>query len=341
MTSTPLTAAPSERHSPVSRTVVLGFAFAICVSMFWSQVFLVRAIQDQNADSALQTLTGVILKNMNPFKYMVIFLPVVLTLFMAVLFVMLLYQMANGETGRVNKRVDTERLALMELATHQLGAPLASLRWWLEIMQSPEASQMDAKDVYCEVEAAVERMDAIVQSLSNAQKVDLKKLSVTLGTLSTLRHLILDTIHTFKMDLDMKDIKVTMSIEPDMRPVRADALQTADVLRELLGNAISFSPAHSAISVIVATNKSKKCAQVEVKDCGIGVPAEDQSRIFEKLFRASNAALTKPVGNGLGLFNAKGIVEQEGGEMWIKSKEHEGTSVFFTLPFAEETTTNV
>jgi signal transduction histidine kinase len=337
MTSTPLTAAPAESSLPISRKWVLIFVFTICVSMFWSQVFVVRSLHDGvGADVALTTLASTLLGKMTPYTCIVIFLPVVLILSMAIAFVYALYKMANGEASRVSKRVDTERLALMELATHQLGAPLASLRWWLEIMQSPDASQMDPKDVYSEVKAAVERMDTIVQSLSNAQKVDLKELSMTLGTLSTLRHLVLDCIHTFKMDLEMKTIKVLVEVEPDMSPVRADEMKTAEVLRELLGNAISYSSANSEVSVIVSTNKMKKCAQVEVKDHGIGIPPEDQPRIFEKLFRASNAALQKPVGNGLGLYNAKGIVEQEGGEMWIKSKEHEGTSVFFTLPFAAE-----
>ncbi len=339
MTSTPLTAAPE--HTPLpSRRIILGFAFLICLSMFWSQVFLLRAVQrDQVADTALHLLSSVLFQRMNIFSWIVVFMPVVLTVAMAITFVMYLYRMASGEAGRIDKRVDTERLALMELATHQLGAPLASFRWWLEIMKSPEGSQMDPKDVYSEVEAAVQRMDTIVQSLSNAQKVDLKELSVTLGTLSTLRHLVMDTISHFKNDLEMKGINITVEVEPDMRPVRADTALTADVLRELIGNALSFSPAHTTIAVIVSTNILKHCAQVEVRDQGAGIPAEDQSRIFQKLFRASNAATIKPVGNGLGLYNAKGIVEQEGGEMWIKSKEHEGTSVFFTLPFAAETTT--
>jgi signal transduction histidine kinase len=260
-------------------------------------------------------------------------LPIILTLLIASVFLVLLFRLVGREDVQSARQMDKERLALLELATHQLGAPLATFRWWLEILKSPDTKTIDTKEIAVEVEQAVQRLDQIIKALTDATRVDMRKLSSHLGTLSSLRHLALQAVEELSTDLQAREMQARVTVEPDMRPVRVDSEHVSTVLRELLGNAITYSEPKSSIVVSVTTNKRKRAAQVEVQDTGMGMTPAALKRAFEKFYRAPEAVRIKPVGNGLGLFNAKGLIEQDGGEMWIKSRAGKGTSVFFTIPF--------
>ena len=84
--------------------------------------------------------------------------------------------------------------------------------------------------------------------------------------------------------------------------------------------------------------KDERTLEFHVSDTGIGIPDAEQARVFEKFFRANNAISLVPDGTGLGLFYAKQLVEAQGGQIWFRSKEGQGTSVYFSLPLAGEKT---
>jgi signal transduction histidine kinase len=75
--------------------------------------------------------------------------------------------------------------------------------------------------------------------------------------------------------------------------------------------------------------------QVDVQDTGVGIPREDQKRLFTRFFRANNALRDKVAGTGLGLVIAKSFVELHGGEMWVESELGKGSTFSFTLPVVE------
>lgn len=321
MTNTPLSAVPVRKSWLffLSTVLVVLLTGVSIVTTFWDHNRILFGERARPAMLFVQTHSlGV---------------AIALEIWSSFFFLLILWHLHQRTASRFHKRLDSERMALMELATHQLGAPLASLRWWLEMLKDPGVSEKDKAEMFQEIETALLRMDTIVSSLTHAQNIDLKELSSQFDHLSTLRFLVYDAVYDFSNDVKMKELKIVVEIDPQMPPLKVDPVQVGDVLRELIENAIGFSPAKSVLTVIVTTDRSKKVVQVEVRDQGIGIPAAEQSRIFEKMFRASNASSVKPVGNGLGLHNVKAMIEEQGGEMWVKSREGRGTSVFFTLPF--------
>lgn len=220
--------------------------------------------------------------------------------------------------------LEEERSAFLRLASHQLGAPLTTFRWWLEILKD---------DITCEpggacdqMEEAITRMNQIVDNLMEAGK---------LGTMAytpvqtSLNELVTEVVTDVKKKADIKKQVITVDM-PQLPAIKLDRKLISGVIRELLDNAVDYSSAGKDIAV--HAKLSKKEVTVTVEDHGCGIPMKDMDRIFHKFVRGSNAPLMRPNGNGIGLFLAKGIIERVGGAMWVQSKEGKGSIFSFTLP---------
>ena|SRR5258708_1424276 len=102
------------------------------------------------------------------------------------------------------------------------------------------------------------------------------------------------------------------------------------VLQNVVSNAINYSASESVVSVNITVKKLN--VEFEIQDTGIGIPAKEQHKIFNKFYRAKNAIKFLPQGSGLGLSLAKSLLEVWGGKIWFESKEGRGSSFFFTVP---------
>jgi signal transduction histidine kinase len=88
--------------------------------------------------------------------------------------------------------------------------------------------------------------------------------------------------------------------------------------------------------VIVSLEKKKNNLEFSVEDSGIGIPEDQQERLFSKFFRASNAVRTETEGSGLGLFICKNIIDAHNGEVWFESEQGKGSKFYFSLPIKEK-----
>lgn len=228
-------------------------------------------------------------------------------------------------------RIDRERSGLLLLAMHQIGSPLTIIRWSLEELtdQLGKASLEQAvKEHASNVSAATELLDRILVELREASDVDTGTI-VYKKELVILRTVIASVTNEFQPALKEKKQTIELAIDPSLS-LSLDRLMIAGVLRELVRNAITFSSSESNITI--AAKRDAKSVLVEVVDRGCGITKTDLARMFEKFTRGANAHLYQPNGSGLGLYIAKGIVRRAGGDIWIKSKEGQGTTVSFTLP---------
>ena len=126
---------------------------------------------------------------------------------------------------------------------------------------------------------------------------------------------------------------ITIEIESPDKSISAwaDPDRIAEVLMNLLGNAIKFTPAHGKVTLSLARNGSE-WAKVSVADTGPGIPAEEANRVFDKFYQVSQTERRKTMGTGLGLSIAKALVEMHGGKIWLESDAGQGSTFFFTLP---------
>jgi signal transduction histidine kinase len=115
--------------------------------------------------------------------------------------------------------------------------------------------------------------------------------------------------------------------------VQADREKLAQILLNLVDNAVKFSPEGGRVTV--SARRRSDSVEVRVADEGIGIARGDQLRIFTKFYRAEGVTQGGTPGTGLGLFLARGLLAAMGGRIWVESKEGEGSSFVFELPLAK------
>src|SRR5690606_9838047 len=126
--------------------------------------------------------------------------------------------------------------------------------------------------------------------------------------------------------------QLTLRIPDELPPLMADPQRTAQVLVNLIGNAVKYSPAGSMI--ILSAHEEDGVVRFDVADQGVGIPAEQQDRIFDPFHQAASGSTSSRKGIGLGLTICRGIIEAHGGKIWLDSEPGRGTTFYFTLPVA-------
>lgn len=149
-----------------------------------------------------------------------------------------------------------------------------------------------------------------------------------------MRKLLEDIVQEYRTRNAMQNHKFNADIftnEPNESVIaEVDPERLRWVIRNLLDNAIYYTPADGTISLTATTSGTG--ATIRVEDSGIGIPQSEQEHIFTKFYRASNAVRVKSKGNGLGLSIAKNIIEHHGGTLDFTSAENEGTTFTIQLP---------
>jgi len=130
--------------------------------------------------------------------------------------------------------------------------------------------------------------------------------------------------------IEAKQIKLESRVEAPLPPVRIDPERILQVLRNLLGNAVKFTPKGGQVSVLAKPVHGK--LEVSVKDSGPGIPAESLISIFEKFSQGSHKGSHTRQGTGLGLAIAKSIISSHGGRIWAESQLGQGSIFIFVLP---------
>ena len=114
--------------------------------------------------------------------------------------------------------------------------------------------------------------------------------------------------------------------------VEVDRVRIEQVLSNLLGNAVKYSPQGGPIEVVLREEVEPHAALLSIRDQGISIPASQQARIFGRFVRAENARATEIAGTGLGLYLSCELVEWHAGRLWFESEEGAGSTFFLTLP---------
>lgn len=223
----------------------------------------------------------------------------------------------------------------VSLAAHELRTPLAGLLGYASMLrvQTANGHGPDLADwqqeAIVEIESATARLNMLVEDLVDATRIQADRLALHLVPLDLVVH-----VRRCLNRLQLTTSQHTLSLDVQDEPVllAADGLRLEQVLGNLVGNAIKYSPEGGAIEVTVRADVTTEMAEVHIRDHGIGIPAVDQVRLFQRFARAHNAYNHQIPGSGLGLYVCRALVERHGGQIWFESKEGQGTTFFLTLP---------
>lgn len=231
----------------------------------------------------------------------------------------------------IEKQIDKSKTEFVSLASHQLRTPLSAIKWYAEILFKKKSGKLSKKQkkYLDEIYRGNERMIGLVDMMLNVSRLDAGKIKNEPKDFN-VKNFIDEIIVEQKFEIKKKKQKVSFECEDKKLNMFADHDLIRMILQNLISNAIKYTPEKGEIFCRVSENGEG--ILFEVADTGIGIPENQQDRIFKKLFRASNAFPHDPDGNGLGLYMVKSVVESLNGRIWFESEEGKGTRFFVILP---------
>ena len=233
------------------------------------------------------------------------------------------------------RRADQIRRDFVANVSHELRTPLTAIRGYVEELSEGDASPDDSRRFLDIIERHTERMERLVKDLLRLARLDAGQETLDIIDCDT-RNLIQGVVTELSSALEQRHQHVDVTIRPGAESVRADPAKLHDALRNLIANAITYSPERTTIAVDASAADSS--VVLSVADQGPGIPEDDLSRVFERFYRVDKSRARDPGGTGLGLAIVKHLIEIHGGEVRAANRPEGGAIVSMTLPSRPRTT---
>jgi len=230
------------------------------------------------------------------------------------------------------RKVDYIKSEFISLASHQLRTPLSTFQWYLELFSADDGAKSFTQvqnESILEMERASKRMTNLIETLLHAARLEGGTINPKIQEIEIVGFLN-DIASEFRSIAKEAKIPCSISIPQEPLEVETDPILLHVILQNLFSNAVKYTKEGGKISV--ALKKNKEEMSISVKDTGMGIPKDEQPRIFERLFRARNVQAVDTDGSGLGLYISKMVAENMGGELSFVSEEGKGTTFTLSLP---------
>ena len=236
-----------------------------------------------------------------------------------------------GELSAQNDRLrELDRLKdeFVALVSHELRTPLTSIIGYIELLRDERATGMDADHFAVVIQRNAERLLRLVGDLLFLSQMQSGQLALEVRD-TDLAGIAAEAVAEMRPEAERKHIELAMSAVavPDLA---VDPTRMAQLLGNLISNALKFTPENGKVEVTLAVQGNE--AVLSVRDSGIGIPAADQERIFERFFRTEAATRQVIPGSGLGLTISKAIVDAHQGRITVRTNEDHGSTFTVRLP---------
>lgn len=228
---------------------------------------------------------------------------------------------------------EEERSTFISVISHELQTPIAIIKGYASTLARTDAL-LDAEALRSRlvaIEEEADRLNKLVGNLLYASRIQAGGLLMELAPLD-LSHLVRGVVR--RLQAKSPDFTVTLDLPPNLPTVMADRDRIEEVLQNLLDNAIKYSPRQR--NLIVACKATGDEVIASVSDAGMGISLRDQEHIFNRFHRVGDSMAHSMPGAGLGLYICRAIVEAHGGQIWVESTLHEGSTFSFSLPRVEK-----
>ena len=221
------------------------------------------------------------------------------------------------------------------IVAHELRTPLAVLAGYADMLLTQTARghgpqlAVWQEEALSEIKQAVARLGMLTEDLLDVTRLQAGRLLLQREPVNIV--MLVQRVAT-QMQRTTQRHQIGVSAAHSSLVVDIDTRRAEQVLTNLIGNAIKYSPQGGVITVTVAKESASKLLQVSVKDTGIGIPKQQQAQIFGRFIRADNAVSWGISGTGLGLYLCRELVERQGGHVWFESEEGVGSTFFVSFP---------
>lgn len=228
------------------------------------------------------------------------------------------------------RRLETVRRDFISNISHELRTPLAALKALTETLQETALDDPPAARRFInQVENEVDALTLMVQELLELSRIESGKVPLQYQSIHPCR-MLTTAIERLGLQAERSGLKPQLVCPDDLPLVLADPPRIEQVLVNLLSNAIKFTPAGGEITL--SAYQQDDVVVFNIRDTGVGIPADDLPRIFERFYKADRAR--SGGGTGLGLAIARHLVEAHQGRIWAESVEGAGSTFYFSLPVA-------
>ena len=225
---------------------------------------------------------------------------------------------------------------MIRLAAHDLRSPLSSIlvSTFLLRKASENGAPDKCKTLLDGIDGEVEQMQTMISNFLSVERIEEITQGTFTGQETDLRDLVQSVIAGFQIQCDGKAQTCRLSITDAPVIVRGVKAELQQVIVNLVGNAVKYTPNGGTIAVTLQSDYA--VARFEVADTGFGIPADQQAELFQPFFRAQTAETKSIEGTGLGLYLVKRIIERNHGGVIFSSEYGKGSIFGFTLPLAQE-----
>ena len=231
------------------------------------------------------------------------------------------------------KNVNNVKDKFISIVSHDLKAPYTTLLGFSEILLSDNSLRDEEKLEYLQyIHSSSKHQLNLIEHLLDWSRMRTGRTDIS-GERLDLKKLISTIVSQFTRLAVGKNIEITQNINSDVF-VNSNQIQLSKVISDLLQNAIHFSNQDSAITILGSRFKNGMI-EIIVKDEGIGIPADDQEKLFKLEHKHSRTGTDGEQGSGMGLILVKEIIEKLNGTVWFYSEENEGSEFHITIPEAQ------
>ncbi len=250
---------------------------------------------------------------------------------------------SNAQLYAAVQSANIAKSEFVSFVSHELKNPMTSIKGYTELLAAGAVGPINEaqSNFLSTIRSNVERMATLVSDLADVSRIEAGRLKLDFKALS-LKEIIDEITRSMRRQIEEKSLQLNIDLPGDIPKVWADRTRLTQILTNLVSNAAKYTPAEGQMLVAaeVCSNQwdlagAPTVVHITVKDTGIGINAQDQTKIFQKFFRSEDPKTREVPGTGLGLNITKSLVEMQGGKIWFESEFRKGTTFHFTVPISE------
>jgi signal transduction histidine kinase len=250
---------------------------------------------------------------------------------------------SNAQLYAAVQAANVAKSDFVGMVSHELRTPMTTIRGFADMLAGGSfgpvtPTQMQFLDI---IRSSVDRMTTLVTDLTDISRIEAGRLYLQRAAVP-VAEVVEEVIRSFHEPIEEAAQTLTLRIPGDLPLLWVDHTRLVQILSNLVSNAHKYTPRGGQITICAARTFNQwdphgvpDVVHIFVQDTGIGIQPEDQSKVFQKFFRADEPKARQIAGTGLGLNITKYLVEMQGGRIWFESELDKGTTFHFTVPVAE------
>ena len=234
----------------------------------------------------------------------------------------------NQMAEKLNQ-IESMRRRLIGDVSHELRTPLTAIKGSMEGLM--DGILPATHETYQQIHAEADRLNRLVDDLQELSRVEARSYELDIRPVD-ISALVRTVIKRLTTHAESKRISLELELAPDLPHIMADEDRVTQVLTNLTGNALQYTPENGRITL--SAKQVDNEVQIAIRDTGIGIPSEHLNHIFDRFYRVDKSRSRQSGGgSGIGLTIARSLIEAQGGRIWVESAGNNSGSVFtFTLP---------